>query len=107
MLKYDPWRFTDLSETPLGKKIWKYLNEKDTVLVLKVTTKLGHPGVEGVGDELLEKFGDKLKEQRMKQMIGHMIRQVMDHHGYEVDSQGLKCRKQQLFSSGTRYKKRK
>jgi hypothetical protein len=106
-VNYEPKGFGDIFNTPLGQQIWDYLNTDDIWVRLELTTQLGHPAVEGIGDKLLEKFGAKVKEDRMKQAIGHMVRAIMESHDYDLDKKGIRCRKKtEVFVFAAKYKKR-
>jgi hypothetical protein len=106
-IKYAPRNFSDLYATPLGKKLWAFLNERDNLVRMETASYLGRPAVEAVGPLVLDKFGDKAREHRVKQMIGHMTRQILEARGYVVDRQGVRItRRDILFTSGTRYTRR-
>lgn len=110
-INYEPKGFGDIFSTPLGKQIWEFLNTDDIWIRLELTTQLGHPAVEGIGDKLLERFGDSLKKDdsytdRLKQAIGHMVRPIMEAHGYDLVQKGVRCRKKtELFVFASRYGK--
>lgn len=104
---YIPKNFGDLFGTGLGKALWAFMNEHDTLIRMETATYLGRPAVEPLGPLLLNEFGDKVREHRVKQMIGHMVRQVVEARGYIVDRQGVRItRSGNLFTSGTRYVRR-
>jgi len=108
---YKPKGFGDIFNIPLGQKIWKFLNTEDIWIRLELTTQLGHPAVEGIGDKLLEHFSNELKKDdlhtdRLKQAIGHMVRFIMESHGYKLKQKGVRCRKKtELFVFASRYGK--
>lgn len=104
---YIPETFAALSKTPLGEALWAYLNEPPTVAKMKLATDLGRTVVEGIEEDMLERFEadiDDLLEDRTKQMIGHMIKQVMSVAGYIIDQQNVKV-PTGVFSRATRYKR--
>lgn len=106
IINYNPKGFKDFSESDLGKRVWNYLISDDARLRLELTTQLGHPAVEGVGDRLLGQFGDNIKDDRVKQAIGHMVRAIMEHYGYHLEQKGVRCRKKkEVFVFGARYVK--
>ena len=106
-MDYDARNFSDLATTPLGKRLWAFLNEHDNVIRMETASCLGRPAVEPLGPLVLDKFGDKVREHRVKQMIGHMTRQILEARGYVVDRQGARItRPGNPFSSGTRYTRR-
>lgn len=103
-MDYDAGRFSDLGDTKTGRALWKYLNEHDSVLMMTTATDLGKPALAPMGEKLLAEFGAEIKGDRWKQMIGHMVRQIMERRGYRHSSVGTKV-KSPLFSRASRYKK--
>lgn len=102
---YSPGVFAPLAETELGTKLWKFLNGKDNIIRLETATLLSRPALEGVEEQLLTEFGEEIFEDRIKQMLGHMTRQVMENLGYVIDMQNVKM-SGGLFTRATRYKRR-
>ena len=92
------------------EQIWEFLNTDRIWDHLKLATDLGCTAVEGISDLLLEKFGDVLNEEnpkykRVKMMIGHMVKFVMDDHNY-LPTDTVKCfKKTELFRYGMKYRK--
>jgi len=106
METYRPKTFKDVFDTDLGQSIWSYLNSEDAKVRMILTSQLGHPAAEGIGDVILDHFGDEVKTDRVKQAIGHMIRHVMERYSYHLDQRGVPCRKKtELFFYASRYKK--
>lgn len=105
MLEYDAQHFQSEYEKPLGQQLWVFLNSSECLIRMDTATYLGRPAAEGVEPLLLHTFGKVVKESRVKQMIGHMIRQVMEANGYVVDQGGVRIRNELVFMSATRYKK--
>jgi len=105
--QYDAGTFGDIASTPLAQSIWKFLHEHDNLVRLELASELHHPAVEGVVTRLEASFGHhgNLYQDRYKQMIGHMVRQVMGRIGYHLDGQGLKVKRGALFNKASRYKK--
>jgi hypothetical protein len=105
-LAYDPGRFADVADTPLGRRLWKFLLEPENVLRLEVASELRHPAVEGIAERLLERFGDDVRPDRVKQLVGHMVRQVLEARGFALDAQNLRTRfGAGLFSRASRYRR--
>jgi hypothetical protein len=100
---YAAGSFKALAETKLGQQLWKFVNREEIVARLDTATDLGSPAVAGIEEPLLSEFGVGVLDDRTKQMIGHMVRQVMDAEGYEVEKQNVKI-SSALFSKGTRYR---
>ena len=72
--------------------------------VLNGNTGLSRPAAEPLSPGLHAKFGDPVAVDRIKQMTGHMIRQLLENRGYRLDQSGVRItRKGNIFSSATRY----
>jgi len=105
MLRYNPETFANVYETDLGQALWSYLNEDSTIDTMKTAARIRKTPVELIEESLLARFeGHRLElDDRVKQMVGHMIKQVMAAHGYVIDQQNVKIPKG-FFSRGTRYR---
>ena len=100
--------YSDLAETPVGGRLWRFFNSKEALHCLEMTTACQRPALEGLQHQLLQKFGEALrgnKKKRWKRMIGRMVCQVMKHHGYTLDKKGVTIRPQILFTKATSYQK--
>lgn len=105
MTAYEPGRFSSTYESGKGADIWTFLNSPETVIRMETATYLSRPAVEPLSPILLDRFGEIVREDRMKQMIGHMARQVMEAHGYVVDRSNVRTSSPgNMFGSATRYK---
>jgi hypothetical protein len=103
---YSPGHFEALAYSPLGQELWPFLNDPQTCIRMQTATDLGRPAVEGIEEQLLERFGEQLLDDRVKQMIGHMTRQVMERLGYQIDQQDVKVTNGAPFARATRYVRR-
>ncbi len=104
MMKYNPVRFSSTFEAENGDEIWAFLNEHDNILRMETATYLSRPAVEPLSPGLLKKFGDVITEDRTKQMIGHMARQIMERLGYRLDQNGVRITCEgNMFSRASRY----
>ena len=103
-MKYNSGKFSDLAELQLGKDLWKFLNEKENIIRMELATEFNKTAAESVSKPLLDKFGSDVEVNRVKQMIGHMIRQIMENKGYEMGSQNIKVTIKRLFSKASKYK---
>ena len=104
-MKYEPRNFSDLFALPMGGELWSYLQRPALILAMEVATKLHRPAVEAIGEDLIREFGDSVRERRIKQMIGHMVRQLLESRGYALDAQRVLVRFDELFSTGSRYRR--
>ena len=104
MSEYEPSRFASTYERENGREIWKFLNEPENVTRMETATYLSRPAVEPLSPFLLSRFGDRMRADRIKQMTGHMVRQVLENRGYRVDRNNVRInRKGNIFTSATRY----
>ncbi len=103
-MKYDPWKFIKLAESKLGKQLWDFLNEHDNLIRMETATELKKPAVRALTIHLLSRFGEQVREMRVKQMIGHMVKQIMDKRGFEVDQRDVLVN-DGLFHKASRYRR--
>ena len=106
-MDFDAGSFSDLAGTDLGVRLWSFMNEKEAVIRMETATYLSRPALEALQPVLIERFGSEVSNDnndRIKQMLGRMARQVMEHHGYHLDQMGVRLRRSELFLSAARYK---
>jgi hypothetical protein len=60
--------------------------------------------VEPLAPGLLAEFDEGVADDRTKQYIGHAVRQIMEFCGYHLDRQGMRITRDNLFTSGSRYR---
>jgi len=101
---YNGGRFGSTADTPLGRKLWKVINSSEALRAMAVASDLGQPAVAGIEEMLLQNFGEEVLPDRIKQLIGHMVRQVMEREGFIVDQNDVKLNSVP-FSKGTRYRR--
>jgi hypothetical protein len=103
-LSYSPQNFSDLATTEFGGALWDFLKQRDNLIRMETATILERAAVEPLAGPLVEEFGDQAGDDRTKQMIGHMVRQIMEELGYEIDRTGLRITRPSLFTSGASYR---
>lgn len=104
MLSFDAGTFRELARTRLGEGLWAFLNEHDNLIRMETATYLERPAVEPLSPGLVERFGDEARQDRVKQMIGRMVRQILEGRGYRIDRQNVRIpAPTNIFASGTRY----
>lgn len=82
----------------------KQLLESEMMIVkLLLATKLGHPAVEGVDDDLYIAFGEQISEDKVKQRIGKIVKEIMEAQGYIVHKRNVMCASSDIFTSGSVY----
>lgn len=103
-MPYYPEHFSSTYEKGGGPDLWEFLNSPDNVVRMETATYLSRPAVEPLSPKLFERFGEHVQADRIKQMIGHMVRQIMEGRGYHIDRNGVRItRSGNIFTRGTRY----
>lgn len=102
--EYDPWKFEKLAKSNLGKQLWEFLNEHDNIIRMETATELKKPAVKALTIHLLSRFDEQVREMRVKQMIGHMVKQIMEIKGFEVDQRDVLVN-DGLFHKASRYRR--
>ncbi len=105
MLNFDAGSFAGLAESKIGSELWEFLNDRENIIRMETATLLKRPALEAIQSQLVERFGQEIHEDRYKQMIGRMARQVMENAGYSLDQNGVRISSKILFTSASRYKK--
>jgi len=101
---FDAGTYRELAESQLGLALWAFLNESDNLIRMETATSLERPAVEPLSPGLLDRFGEESRQDRVKQMIGRMVRQILEPRGYRIDRQNVRISAAaNIFSSGTRY----
>jgi hypothetical protein len=83
--------------------IWDFLRRPDNLLRMETASRLGRSPLEAVSAELIHEFGTSINLPSVKQMIGRMVRQIMEALGYEIERKSLRITRPCLFSSGATY----
>lgn len=65
----------------IGQQPWAFLTLPENVARLETASELSKPAVEGIEEQLLEAFREGVLADRVKQMIGHMVRQILEQRG--------------------------
>lgn len=88
--EYSPDKFAALYATANGEKLWCVLTQPHIIASMVTASDLGQPALKPIEDVLLEEFGNAMMNDRMKQMAGHMVRQIMEANGFEHDTDGIR-----------------
>jgi hypothetical protein len=100
---YKPGPFAKSFDRPPGPEIWAYLNLERTIGKMEAASFLTRPAVEPLAPDLLEEFGSEILQDGYKQMIGHMVRQVMETQGYAIVRRDIRIFGNVVFSTGACY----
>ena len=104
MFAYNPEKCRSLFESELGQRIWAFLTQPENVARLETASQLGKPAVEGIEEHLLEEFREEVLADRVKQMVGHMVRQIMEQRDWVLDQTDVKLQSVP-FSKAARYRR--
>lgn len=104
-MEYQPGKFGVPTDPEFVSELWAALNEPTFVQAMTDASDSVRPAIEAVRDKLLERFPDKIVEDRNKQLAGHMVRQIMEHRGYELVSKNERVDRFP-FSRAALYRKR-
>ena len=88
-----------------GRELWQFLNRSDNVLRMETASELRYPAIAGIERPLVDKFGTPIRNLRVKQMIGHMVRQIMERRGFVLDASRVNVTTGGLFATGSRYRR--
>jgi hypothetical protein len=107
-----PSNFDKYFNTPLGRKIYEFLKMEEVVKRMSYFVDARVTPVEGIDEEIDIKFGKDLRKlnriefDKFKQMIGKIIRSILEAHGYEHYGYGYKVRSGKIFVLASKYKKK-
>lgn len=104
-LNYHPQNFSDLAGTALGQDVWDFLKRPDNLVRMETATLLERAALEPLAPGLVAQFGDEVRDERTKQMLGHMTRQIMEALGYTLDRTGVRITRPSLFTTAATYRR--
>ena len=90
MQQYRPDRFSTTYLHCKGDAVWAWLHRPEILIVLETASVLQRPAVEGLSPHLKRAFPDQINRLKFLQMVGHMVRQVMDGHGYSLQRSNVR-----------------
>ena len=100
---YEPGPFAAIFQRPPGGDIWSFLNRERTLGKMEGASFLNRPAVEPLASDLVEEFSSEILQDVYKQMIGHMVRQIMEGHGYNLVRRDVRIFGNLVFSTGACY----
>ena len=102
-MDYQPGKFSDKWREPLGKALWAFLNLPENRIRMETAVELRKPPAEALAKVLVERFGEEMRDHRIRQMAGHMMRQIMEGMGYQLQTQSRKVGNRRLFTRAATY----
>jgi hypothetical protein len=100
--RYAAGHFNHVPPT-VERALWNFLLQPENIVRLETATLMGRPAVEGIAAPLLAEFGCEVNQQSVKQVVGHMVKQLMQDRGYTVGKSRMRTRSG-LFSSGMTFR---
>lgn len=102
---FDGAEFGAFGQSRVARSLWRFLNKPDQVVRLEVASELGHAALDGVIVDLERKFNRSLRGKRTKQMVGAMIKRVLESRGWRIGKTGIRVRLGRRFTVAARYHK--
>jgi len=84
----------------IQEALQEFLTRPENIARMEAATSVERAPVEAISDALIAEFGAEIDQLEVKQMIGYMVRQIMESRGYEVVGRRRIARPTSLFSSG-------
>lgn len=103
-MEYNPARLSTTFEKEKQQKIRTLLPRQDNIIRMASTPYLSRLAIEPRSPFLTEMFGSEFSNDRIKQMMGHRLRQIMEHCGYRLQQRNVKgTTSNNIFSRASRY----
>jgi hypothetical protein len=102
--RYRPDHFT-LGCPIVQDALWNCVLRPENIIRMEAVTAVGRPAVEALSGPLVSEFGREIAQSSIKQMIGHMVRQVMEALDYEVDRHHVRINRPGLFATGKTFRR--
>jgi hypothetical protein len=102
MSDFESGSYSDIP-VDFSDELWRFLNSKESLIRFDTATFLRKPALQALQQQLLEKFDARIRKDRIKQMTGRMVRQIMERNGYRLEQTGVRITDGLLFSSAARY----
>lgn len=99
---YDVGPFGDVAPV-WGDRLWDFLNQSEVIRTMQIASDAGLTAAGSIGNQLWSVFGADVRQDRVKQFVGRLIRQVMEEHGYRHLSQGFAAQENPVFVKASHY----
>jgi hypothetical protein len=102
-LRYKGGHFNIKSPT-VEAALWRFMLRPENIIRMEAVTAVERPAVEALSGPLLWEFGRDVAHPSIKQMVGHMARQIMEALEYEVDRRRVRITRPGLFTTGMTFR---
>ena len=89
---YRPDKFADVYQRYDGARVWGWLHSPDILIRLETACALRRPAVEALSIPLKTAFPDLVDTLKFRQLVGHMVRQVLEEQGYGLKRANVRTR---------------
>lgn len=101
---YDPRNFREAYEA-WGHDLALFLTNETNLARAETASELGRPAVQPLATPILERFGATAENQRFRQLVGHMLRHIMEARGWALDQTEVRIPGGPLFTRAARYRR--
>ena len=106
MNDYRPDKFNSIFTRFDGARLWAWLHRAEVVAMMETASYLRRPAVEPLSPLLEQEFADQIAMVKVRQMVGHMIRQILEPRGYMLDRSNVQINRDgNLFNFGSSYRR--
>ncbi len=95
----------ELIDSGNGEKLERFLCTPVSLALLDGSVDFRKPAAQTIARPLLETFGERARDFRFRQLVGHMIRHLMEERGYVLDQMDVRIRDGVLFTRAARYRR--
>jgi hypothetical protein len=85
--------------------LWNCVLRPENIIRMEAVTAVGRPAVEALSGPLVSEFGREIAQPPIKQMAGHMVRQLMEALEYQVDRFRVRITRPGLFATGMTFRR--
>lgn len=105
-LPYRPDKFATAFNEMNGAAFWAWLHQDHIILMMETACYLRRPAIEAISPTLKVAFPQVRGSVKLRQMVGHMVRQILEERGYHLDRANVRIKHGgNLFNFGSAYKK--
>ncbi len=90
----------------LKLRVQRVLSRRDVIEAMQAASDAGRPAAEPTGDVLLREVGPVVREYPVRQMVGRLIKEIMESNGYVWWKSGVKTPENSVFSNASVYRRR-
>jgi hypothetical protein len=85
--------------------LWNCVLRPENIIRMEAVTAVERPAVEALSGPLVLEFGREIAQPSINQMVGHMVRQVMEALEYKVDRERVRINRPGLFATGMTFRR--